>query len=98
MSRLYDDIMASLNELKEHAEGKSTHLEIIEEYLRTHNPSSMGTEVPFNLRGYISYVDANHITDPDEIPDDIIESFFHREVKEPEDENKHDNTEKEIRS
>lgn len=60
----------------------SSHQETVEEYLRTHNPSSMRTEVPFNLRGYISYVDANHITDPNEIPDEIIQSFFHHE-KEP---------------
>ena len=110
---MYNDIMASLNELMDAAQGKKTgivrhnwtvnditshfddlqevltlekgkgakytHLEIVDEYLRSHNPSSMKAEQPFNLRGYLSYVDANHITDPKEISDDVIESFFHHE-------------------
>lgn len=70
MSRLFENSKEGLQEAKE------THFEIIDEYLRTHNPSSMRTDIPFNLREYVSYVDAHHITNPDEISDDIIESFF----------------------
>ena len=99
MSRLYDVIKASLDELKERAEGKPTnsiihprktamkdqdkhvhsHRETVDEYVHSHNPSAMKKDIPFKLREYISYVDANHITDPDEIPDNIIESFFSKD-------------------
>lgn len=68
MTELSKDIVSSLNELKEYAEGKQTGVVVHHQ-----------TEVPFNLRGYIAYIDANHITDPDEIPDKIVQSFFHHE-------------------
>lgn len=55
---------------------------IVEEYLRTNSPSSINTEIPFNLRGYISYIEEHHITNPDDVPNDVIESFIHHEDKE----------------
>lgn len=70
-------LISLINELKKESNHNNTV--IVDEYLRTSNPSSMRTEVPFNLRGYISYVDANHITDPNEVPYEIIKSFFHHE-------------------
>lgn len=83
MGSLFDDLSDGLQEAitfaKGEEEAKATHLEIIDEYVRSHSPSSMKQEPNFNLRGYVSYVDANHITDPSEIPDDIIKSFFHHE-------------------
>lgn len=80
MASLFDDLKVGLQEALAFAKGegvaKETRFEIVDEYLRTHNPSSMRTDIPFNLRGYVSYVDANHITNPNEISDDIIKSFF----------------------
>lgn len=83
MESLFDDLSDGLQEALLFAKGegtaKITRSEIVEEYLRSHSPSSMKPEPTFNLRGYVSYVDANHIIDPAEISDDIIESFFHHE-------------------
>lgn len=89
MSRLYDVIKASLDELKERAEGKPTnsiihprktamkdqdkhvhsHREIVDEYVHSHNPSAMKKDIPFKLREYISYVDANSFCN-------FLQSFF----------------------
>ncbi len=55
----------------------SSHQQKIDEYLKDHKPANMRTTIPFDLRGYISYVDKNHIIDPDEIPTEIMDSFFH---------------------
>ena len=55
---------------------------IVEEYLRTNSPSSINTEIPFNLRGYISYIEEQHITNPDDVPDEIVQSFMHKEKAE----------------
>lgn len=80
MASLFDDLKEGLLEALLFAKGegtaKVTHSEIVEKYLHSHSPSAMKSEPPFDLRRYIAYVDTNHISDPDEIPDEILESFL----------------------
>lgn len=51
----------------------------IDIYLRTHNPYIRPQPIKFDLRGYVSYVKENKITDPNDIPDEIIQSLYKRD-------------------
>ena len=57
----------------------SSHQQQVDSYMKAHEPSRMRTEIPFDLRGYLRYIDEHHITDPDEVPPEIVDSFFHPE-------------------
>lgn len=59
----------------------SEHREIVEEYLADHSPSTISTDIPFNLRGYSAYIDKHNIHSPEEIPDDVLATFFRDESK-----------------
>lgn len=59
----------------------SIQRQIIEEYLVDHSPSTIRTDIPFNLRAYCAYIDEHGINSPEEIPDDILSTFFHDEGK-----------------
>ena len=59
----------------------SEHREIVEEYLADHSPSTISMDIPFNLRAYSAYIDKHNIRSPEEIPDDVLATFFRDESK-----------------
>lgn len=52
------------------------HQEIVDQYLREHNPCEPSKPLRINLRKYLQYAEEHHITDPSTIPDEILDQFM----------------------
>ena len=52
------------------------HQEIVDQYLREHNPSEPSKPLQIDLRKYLEYAEKHHISDPSSIPDEILDQFM----------------------
>ena len=61
----------------------SKHQDIVKKYIAENNPYEAREPLRFNLRSYDAYMREHGITDPDQIPDEIIAEFTGSEQKTP---------------
>ena len=52
------------------------HQEIVDKYLAENNPYEPSKPLRIDLRKYIQYAREHNITDPAEIPDEILDTFM----------------------
>ena len=55
------------------------HQKEVDIYLQTHNPYICPQPLKFDLRGYVAYVKEHKITDPNDIPDEMIQRLFKKD-------------------
>lgn len=54
----------------------SKHQEIVNKYIAENNPYVARELLHFNLRAYDAYMREHGITDPDQIPEDVMSQFM----------------------
>ena len=54
----------------------SRHQNVVNEYLKDHSPGTIRTEIPFDLRGYLAYMEERHLSSPEEIPEEDLSRFM----------------------
>lgn len=59
----------------------SKHQDVVDRFLEETDPYTPDTPIPFDLHGYLDYVSEHNIHDPDDIPSDLMESFFESKEK-----------------
>ena len=52
------------------------HQEIVDQYLKDHNPCEPSKPLRIDLRKYLDYAEEHHITDPSTLPDEILDQFM----------------------
>ena len=51
------------------------HQEAVDKFVQENNVYGPKDPIRFNLRAHLQYVDEHHITNPDDIPEEIIAQF-----------------------
>ena len=55
---------------------RDPHQEIVDQYLKDHNPCEPSKPLRIDLRKYLDYAEEHHITDPSTLPDEILDQFM----------------------
>ena len=51
------------------------HQKAVDQFVQENNVYGPKEPLRFNLRAYLQYVDEHHITNPDDIPEEVIAQF-----------------------